>query len=144
MRVDEGIEAFRLPIFIRVNRAKATRIPAPHSITIFEAVKYYEKHVFAYKTAAQVKELVQHFVDDCPSRNLRPRTISDLKHRLSTFALDFGESSLSDITLDELKEWVRVTEPFLQSTSMAWGGLRTCIVSQQAQPTATEPVRKPD
>jgi integrase len=29
-----------------------------------------------------------------------------LKHRLNTFAADFGESRLSDITLDELKEWV--------------------------------------
>lgn len=105
-RANEGMEAFTLNQDIRLDAVKANRLLAPHGVTILESAKYYEKHVLAYKTAPTVKEIVQRYLADCKNRNLRPRTIGDLEHRLNSFAADFGESRLSDITLDELKEWV--------------------------------------
>jgi hypothetical protein len=46
-RANEGIEAFTLQTDLRLDAAKANRILAPHGATIFEAAKYYEKHVLA-------------------------------------------------------------------------------------------------
>jgi integrase len=106
-KANEGMMAFSLPADIRLDAAKASNILVPHGITILEAAKYYQKHVLAYKTAPLVKEIVERYIADATSRNLRPRSIGDLKHRLNTFAADFGESRLSDITPDELKEWVQ-------------------------------------
>jgi integrase len=105
-RTNEGMEAFTLSQDIRLDAAKAHKILAPYRVTILEAAKYYQNHVLAYKTAPTVKEIVERYIADCKHRNLRPRTITDLEQRLNTFASDFGESRLSEITLDELKEWV--------------------------------------
>lgn len=105
-RANEGTEAFTLPQGIRLDAAKAHKILAPHHVTILEAAKYYEKHVLAYKTAPPVKEIVARYVADSKNKNLRTRTIGDLEARLNTFAEEFGERRLSEITLDELKEWV--------------------------------------
>jgi integrase len=106
-KANEGMAAFTLPTDIRLDAAKAHQFLAPHGVTILEAAKYYQKHVLAYKTAPPVREIVQRYIADSTSRNLRPRTIGDLKHRLNSFADDFGDARLSDITLDELKEWVQ-------------------------------------
>lgn len=105
-KVNEGMKAFTLPQDVRLDAAKAHDILARHGVTILESAKYYEKHVLAYKTAPTVKEIVALYIADCKQRNLRPRTIGDLEQQLNTFAADFGDSRLSDITLDELKEWV--------------------------------------
>lgn len=105
-RVNEGTLAFSLPTDIRLDAAKASQLLAPHGVTIVEVAKYYQKHVLAYKTAPVVKEVVERYIADSVSRNLRPRTITDLKDRLNCFADDFGDSRLADISLDELKEWV--------------------------------------
>ena len=105
-RNNEGNAAFGLPLDIRLDAAKANQILAAHGITIFEAAKYYEKHVLAYKTAPTIKEIIEKYLSDAAQRNLRSRTIDDLKHRLNNFALDFGARRLSDLTLDELKDWI--------------------------------------
>jgi integrase len=109
-KANEGMAAFTLAQDIRLDAFKANRMLAPHGVSILESARYYEKHVLAYKTAPPVKEIVQHYLADCKNRNLRPRTLGDLEQRLNTFATDFGESRLSDITLDELKEWVNDDE----------------------------------
>src|ERR1039458_7198693 len=105
-RANEGMAAFTLTQDIRLDAVKANRLLAPHGVTILESAKYYENHVLAYKTAPTVKEIVQRYIADCKQRNLRPRTIGDLEQRLRTFSADFGDFRLSDITLDELREWL--------------------------------------
>ena len=106
LKANEGMAALTLPQDIRLDAAKANLILAPHDVSILEAAKYYQKHVLAYKTAPVIKDIVERYIADSVKRNLRPRTIGDLKHRLNTFAADFGESRLSEVSLDELKEWV--------------------------------------
>jgi len=127
-RGNEGVAAFSLPDYVRVDATRAYQILSPHSITIFEAARYYDKHVLAYKSAPPVKEIITRYLADSEARNLRPRTISDLKHRLNTFATDFGDSKLSEITLDDLREWVmdedwkpRTRINFLTKVSQLYG-----------------------
>lgn len=110
IKANEGTGALTLSADIRMDAWKANQILAPHEVTILESARFYQKHVLAYKTAPLVKEVVQRYIDDCESRNLRPRTIDDLKHRLNSFASDFADVRLSEITLDELKEWVQDDE----------------------------------
>jgi len=105
-RANQGVAAFTLPTDIRLDAVRANEILAPHNVSILEAAKYYYKHVLAFKNVPTVQEIVDRYIADSIARNLRRRTIGDLRHRLNTFAADFGESRLSEITLDELKEWV--------------------------------------
>jgi integrase len=107
---NEGISAFALPTDVRLDAAKANKILGPHSITLLEAAKFYQKHVLAYKTAPAVREIVDAYLNDCLNRNLRPRTLDDLRYRLNSFAADFGDSRLSDLTLEEVQEWVEDEE----------------------------------
>jgi integrase len=109
-RANQGMDAFTLPQSVRLDAAKAHGILFPHEVTILEAAKYYEKHVLAYKTAPPVNGIIAAYIADCKQKNLRPRTIGDLEQRLNTFADDFGDSRLSDITLDDLKEWIQDDE----------------------------------
>jgi integrase len=106
-RDNEGQAAFTLPQDVALDASKAHVILKPHDVSILEAAKYYEKHVLAYKKAPIVKDLVERYLADSINRGLRPRSIGDLRHRLNSFAIDFGDSRLSDITLDEVKEWIQ-------------------------------------
>lgn len=106
LKANEGMAALTLPQDIRLDAAKASQILEPHGVSILEAAKYYQKHVLAYKTAPVIKDIVERYIADSVKRNLRQRTVEDLKHRLNTFAADFGESRMSEVSLDELKEWV--------------------------------------
>jgi len=109
-RGNEGQAAFTLPQDVALDASKAHVILKPHDVSILEAAKYYEKHVLAYKKAPIVKDLVERYLADSINRGLRPRSIGDLRHRLNSFAIDFGGSQLNDITLDELKEWIQDDE----------------------------------
>lgn len=105
-KANEGMAAFTLAQDIRLDALKANQMLAPHGVTILEAAKYFEKHVLAYKTAPPIKEVVARYIADSKSKNLRPRTITDLETRLYPFSADFGERRLSEVTLDELKDWI--------------------------------------
>jgi len=105
-RANEGTAAFTLPMDIRLDAAKAHAILAPHGVTILEVAKYYQMHVLAYKTAPTIREIVDRYIADTVARNKRPATIKDLDQRLNTFADDFGDSRLHELTLDELRDWL--------------------------------------
>ena len=102
---NEGTAAFALPMAVRVDAAKAHQILSPHGVSIFEAARHYDRHVLAYKSAPIIRDIVERHLADAEDRNLRPRAIDDLRHRLNSFAADFGERRLSEIALDELKDW---------------------------------------
>jgi integrase len=104
-RANDGNAAFTLTQDIRLDALKANDILSPRGWTLHDAAKWIDKHVFAYLDAPPVKDIVARYIAESEARNLRPRTIGDLRHRLNTFAADFGDSKLSEISLDELREW---------------------------------------
>jgi integrase len=106
-RQNEGMAAFTLNNEVRLDAGKAHEILAPHGISLQEAAKYYQSHVLQFKDSPLIKDLVDQYLSDSKNNNLKPRTLSDYRHRLKTFAEDFGDERLSDVTLDELKEWVQ-------------------------------------
>jgi integrase len=116
-------------------------------VSILKTAKYYEKHVLAYKNAPSVKEAARRYLDDSINRNLRLRSVGDLRYRLNCFAAEFGEMRLSEITLDELKEWVqddgwgmRTRVNFLTKISQLY---RFAILNRWVDSNLTEQIARP-
>lgn len=103
---NEGLTAFTLPKEIRVDAAKASDILKPHNVSLVEAANYFLKHVIAFRTAPTVAKIVTSMLKDAESNGRRERTISDLRHRLELFAEDFGTAKLSEISLEDVKDWL--------------------------------------
>jgi len=105
-RINEGTAALALPLDVRMDAAKAHAILSPHSVSLLDAAKYYQKHVLAYKDAPLVPGLVEKMIAEAEKNDRRDRTIAELKSRLSSFAKDFAKKRLSEITVEELEDWV--------------------------------------
>jgi integrase len=105
-KANQGTAAFALPLSVKLDASKANAMLAPHGVTILEAAKFYQKNVLAYKTAPTIREIVQLYIDERKQGGRRPDTIRDLKHRMGTFAEEFGDERLHEISLDELKDFL--------------------------------------
>ena len=105
-RQNEGIAGLSLPQAVRVDASKAWGLLAPHGVSLQDSARYYLAHVVAYQTAPSVKQIVALMVEAAKTNERRSRTIDDLENRLNLFAGDFGESKLSEITVQDLKEWL--------------------------------------
>src|SRR5262249_51571415 len=105
-RQDHGHSAFTMPMDLRLDAVKANAILGPHGITLLGVAEYYSEHVLAYKTSPLIKDLVKLYLAEGKQVNNRVRTLSDKKSRLETFAEDFGEKQLFEITVDDLKDWL--------------------------------------
>ena len=53
-----------------------------------------------------MKEIVVRMVAELKKNERRHRTIMDVEGRLNRFSDDFGDSKLSEITVEDLKEWL--------------------------------------
>ncbi len=105
-RANQGTAALSIPQELRVDANKAWQLLSPHDVSLERAARYYLEHVIAYQTAPIVKQIVGRMVSDAKKNHRRQRTIEDVENRLNLFAEDFGESKLSEITVEDLKEWL--------------------------------------
>jgi hypothetical protein len=71
-----------------------------------EAANYYLKHCIAFRSAPSVNEIVARMIKDTENNGPRERTIGDLRHRLELISEDFGTAKLSEITLEDIKDWI--------------------------------------
>jgi integrase len=105
-RKNQGATAVMLPNETRLDAIKAERILKSHGVSLATAAQYYFDHVIAYKNAPVVSEIVEKMVADAENNKRRDRTVTDLKNRLTKFADDFPNARLSEITLEEIKDWL--------------------------------------
>ncbi len=105
-RQNEGTAALALPLEVRQDAAKAYALLAPSGVSLLQAAEYYRQHVLAFREAPLIEEIVKRLLEDAKRNDRRERTIAELKFRLEAFRDDFEGRRLSDITVDELKEWV--------------------------------------
>jgi hypothetical protein len=105
-RNNEGLAAFTLSSEIQRDAQQAWEKLKPHKVTLTTAADYYLKHVIAFQGAPNIEIITKKLIAQAESNNRRDRTIGDLKHRFETFATDFGEMKLADLTLEQIKEWV--------------------------------------
>src|SRR5580704_2792046 len=106
-RQNDGLAVFGLSQDVKMDAAKAHEILAPYKISLFEAASYYKKHVLAYQSAPKVREIIDRMIAEKETKNRSDKTIHDLKSRLqNSFAEDFGDRLLIEITKDEIEEWL--------------------------------------
>jgi integrase len=112
---NEGVLAFSLSPEIRSEAARCIKDLKPYGVTLTDTVKYYIKHVIAFRDAPQVKEIVARLIDEARSAKRREKTIVDLSYRLEKFARSFGDRKLTSIALPELEDWI--ADPELSARS---------------------------
>src|ERR1043166_1486002 len=104
-RTNQGNGDFILAPAVREDAIKAMEVVNGNDVTLTDIAEYYKEHVLAYKNAPLIKDLVTLYIAEGEQVNNRERTIGDKKSRLEMFAADFGERRLSDLTVEELKDW---------------------------------------
>ncbi len=109
-RQNEGVAAFSISPALRVDAIQANEILAPHGVSLLNAARYYIKHVIAYRTSPTIKEIVEIMVNDAKKNKRRDRTVQDVNNRLSQFAEDFPNRRLSELSVDDLKDWLGDSE----------------------------------
>jgi integrase len=62
--------------------------------------------VIAYRNAPPLADIVKRMVEDAERNDRRDRTIGEIRWRLETFAEDFPDRRLSEITVEEIEEWL--------------------------------------
>jgi integrase len=105
-RQNEGTAALGLSQETRQDAAKAAAILLPAGVSLLQAAEYFQQHVLAYRDAPQVAEIVRRMVDDAERNDRRDRTVSELKSRLDLFTEAFPDRRLSEITVEEIEEWI--------------------------------------
>jgi len=105
-RNNQGTKAILLPAATRQDAIAAGELLDPYGVTRVEAAQYYLDHVIAYRTAPTVGEIVNRMVAKAGQNNRRARTVEDLKNRLHKFSDDFPDTRLSEITVDEITDWM--------------------------------------
>jgi integrase len=105
-KVNEGTAGLSLSQSTRVEAVKAEKLLKPHGATLLEATNYYLKHVIAFRNSPSISEVVQQLLQDAETNQRRDRTIGELKYRLTAFAEDYPDLRLSDITADDIREWI--------------------------------------
>lgn len=103
---NEGTAALALSHGTRLEALKAEKILKPYNATLSEAANYYVKHVLAYRNSPLIPDVVRQLLKDAESNQRRDRTIGELKYRLESFAEDFPDQRLCDISADDIREWI--------------------------------------
>ena len=112
---NEGAAAFTLPVDVRTIAAKCVEKLNPHGATLDEAVDHYVDHVLKFRNVPTVSEIVEKLLADAEVNHRRERTVKDLRHRLGAFVKAFGNRRLTEITREELKDWLQ--DPTLSARS---------------------------
>jgi hypothetical protein len=86
--------------------AKAQMVIGQHGVSLSEVIQYYDKHVLKYRDAPVISKIVEQMLKDAEANSRRDRTVQDLRNRLNSFAVDFGAKRLTDLGVEEVKEWI--------------------------------------
>jgi integrase len=76
-------------------------------ITVVDAAEYYATHMQRLAQSETVSSTIQALLKARQADNLRPRSLTDLRNRLTRFALAFGGRKLADIAPVEIDQWLR-------------------------------------
>ncbi len=103
---NEGLAGLTLSQELRLDAAKAAALLSPYGVPLFDVARYYVKHVLAYKSAPPLADIVQRLIADAHKNDRRDRTIGELKSRLESFAEDFPDTRLIELTVEEIEDWL--------------------------------------
>jgi len=101
-----GATAVMLPASTRQDAIAAEKLIKEYGVTLTEAAQYYLDHVIAYRNAPMIGDIVDKMVASAEQNNRRERTVADLRSRLQKFSDDFPGTRLSEVTVEEIKDWL--------------------------------------
>lgn len=105
-RLNEGLSAFAISQELRVDALNASGLLQGRDVSLTGCAEYYLKHAAAYQNAPKIPAIVARMLTEAESNQRRGRTVEDLRARLNTFAEDFKEHRLGNLTVEDIQEWV--------------------------------------
>jgi len=105
-KTQHGLAAFEVDPRTRAQANEAVKILAGR-IGLVEAAKFWAVH-HPDGSATTMNELATLYTSDLERRKCRPRTLSNIKHRLGRINVDYGNSPACTITTNNLLEWLEV------------------------------------
>ena len=98
--------AFSLSENDRVDAQQALTIINRQDATLKEAAQYYFNHHLRFSESPKLFKIAEQYIEGRKKRDRRPRTLSDLHQRLTTFCEEFGNLKPSEVTPEEIENWV--------------------------------------
>lgn len=117
-RKNNGLSVFNLNEDQRADARRAVEIlsAAKVEMTLTGAVQFYLKHARPAAGDISVTDLVEKYLDSKRRKKLRPRSLSDLEHRLSVFGRFFENRLVKEISVDEVEQWLFRDEEWSNQT----------------------------
>ncbi|MFZ4774805.1 MAG: tyrosine-type recombinase/integrase [Terrimicrobiaceae bacterium] len=102
----EGHESSRLPDVVRLEALRALEILTPYGAGILDAAKFYVAHRERLSRSRTVSDAMPDFTASKKRRKLSDVHMDDLSNRMDRFALTFGNRQVSEITSQEIEDWI--------------------------------------
>lgn len=96
-----------MPESLRVEAVTCAERLKPYGKSITEATEHFLAHLAAISRTCTVSELIGEFNAAKRQDGASERYLHDLRNRLDTFAIDFGEQAVAGILPSQIDDWLR-------------------------------------
>ena len=104
-KANEGQLIWSLSPEQRSEAVKSYKLLEPFQANLFDAAQYYVEHVLHFRNSPSIEDLVKQLVERMEKNGRRFRSVKDVRTRLEKFSENFKGRRLSEVTLEELKNW---------------------------------------
>lgn len=105
-QVQNGLNAFELDGPTRQDASEAVKVLSGRS-TLLDAARFWAMH-HPDAGATSYTDLVDQYLADLERRKCRPKSITDMRHRLTRFGVDYGDRAACTITQADVLQWLDV------------------------------------
>jgi len=110
-----GQETFKMTQKQRLDAVEALETLKGTDLTLSEVAQYARPRLRPQSGTLTVQQVVDRMLQAKDEMNLRPRTIQDLRSRLTKFCEMFGDANILEIELTDIIKWIK--NPRLSSRS---------------------------
>lgn len=102
---NQGEAAFSLTDAQRLDAVRALEILKPFGLTMESVAKTYAENNSQNLQIVTVKDAIDRYLEDL-TKDLRPRSLADMRSRLSRFCIRYGDKKMNQITGDHARQWI--------------------------------------
>jgi hypothetical protein len=103
----EGEGAIEMPDQLRVDALSCAERLKPFGKSIVDATSHYLAYLATVARSREVADLVADYTSAKAQDGASVRYLQDLRNRLDTFAADFGQLKLGEVTASLIDDWLR-------------------------------------
>ncbi len=104
---NHGLAAHSFDAKGRGDALAALDILTPFGISLVDAAEYYADHHQSIQESKLVKDAVEELIKAKKQDGLSHRYTKDLRNRLDSFVLKFGERKIAELTGEQIETWLR-------------------------------------